>query len=69
MEKVSKRVNAIQEVKESVKLLTQLLADYSKDTSSHDNEELIKVRKQMHTVTIRGAKVNGDKCYHLISDY
>lgn len=49
MEKVSKRVNAIQEVKESVKLLTQLLADYSKDSSSHDNEELIKVRKQMHT--------------------
>lgn len=48
MEKVSKRVNAIQEVKESVKLLTQLLADYSKDSSSHDNEELIKVRKQMH---------------------
>ncbi|KAK3557041.1 hypothetical protein QTP70_024257 [Hemibagrus guttatus] len=42
MEKVSKRVNAIQEVKESVKLLTQLLADYSKDTSSNDNEELIK---------------------------
>lgn len=45
MEKVSKRVNAIQEVKESVKLLTQLLADYSKDTSSNDNEELIKVTK------------------------
>lgn len=43
MEKVSKRVNAIQEVKESVKLLTQLLADYSKDTCSNDNEELIKV--------------------------
>ncbi|XP_060774908.1 ADP-ribosylation factor-binding protein GGA1 isoform X2 [Neoarius graeffei] len=42
MEKVSKRVNAIQEVKESVKLLTQLLADYNKETSSHDNEELIK---------------------------
>ncbi|XP_026989368.2 ADP-ribosylation factor-binding protein GGA1 [Tachysurus fulvidraco] len=42
MEKVSKRVNAIQEVKESVKLLTQLLADYNKDTSSNDNEELIK---------------------------
>lgn len=43
MEKVSKRVNAIQEVKESVKLLTQLLGDYCKETSSHDNEELIKV--------------------------
>ncbi|XP_062853885.1 ADP-ribosylation factor-binding protein GGA1 isoform X2 [Trichomycterus rosablanca] len=42
MEKVSKRVNTIQEVKESVKLLTQLLGDYSKECSSHDNEELIK---------------------------
>uniref|UniRef100_A0AAR2K2Z4 Golgi-associated, gamma adaptin ear containing, ARF binding protein 1 n=1 Tax=Pygocentrus nattereri TaxID=42514 RepID=A0AAR2K2Z4_PYGNA len=42
MEKVSKRVNAIQEVKESVGLLTQLLGDYSKDNSSHGNEELIK---------------------------
>ncbi|KAL6455624.1 hypothetical protein MHYP_G00354750 [Metynnis hypsauchen] len=42
MEKVSKRVNAIQEVKESVGLLTQLLGDYNKDNSSHGNEELIK---------------------------
>lgn len=57
MEKVSKRVNAIQEVKESVKLLTQLLADYSKDTSSHDNEELIKVRKQMHTYSVFGVYI------------
>lgn len=42
MEKVSKRVNAIQEVKESVGLLTQLLGDYSKESSSQSNEELIK---------------------------
>ncbi|XP_030637426.1 ADP-ribosylation factor-binding protein GGA1 isoform X2 [Chanos chanos] len=42
MEKVSKRVNAIQEVKESVGLLTQLLNDYSKDSTSQSNEELIK---------------------------
>ncbi|XP_073707475.1 ADP-ribosylation factor-binding protein GGA1 [Garra rufa] len=42
MEKVSKRVNAIQEVKESVGLLTQLLGDYSKESGSHNNEELIK---------------------------
>ncbi|KAI7807536.1 ADP-ribosylation factor-binding protein GGA1 [Triplophysa rosa] len=42
MEKVSKRVNAIKEVKESVMLLTQLLGDYSKETGSHSNEELIK---------------------------
>lgn len=45
MEKVSKRVNAIKEVKESVMLLTQLLGDYSKETGSHSNEELIKVCK------------------------
>uniref|UniRef100_A0A8C1JDK0 Golgi-associated, gamma adaptin ear containing, ARF binding protein 1 n=2 Tax=Cyprinus carpio TaxID=7962 RepID=A0A8C1JDK0_CYPCA len=42
MEKVSKRVNAIQEVKESVGLLTQLLGDYNKESGSHINEELIK---------------------------
>uniref|UniRef100_A0A8B9JGQ1 Golgi-associated, gamma adaptin ear containing, ARF binding protein 1 n=1 Tax=Astyanax mexicanus TaxID=7994 RepID=A0A8B9JGQ1_ASTMX len=42
MEKVSKRVNAIQEVKESVGLLTQLLGDYNKENSSHGNEDLIK---------------------------
>ncbi|KAI4899544.1 hypothetical protein NFI96_016155, partial [Prochilodus magdalenae] len=42
MEKVSKRVNAIQEVKESVGLLTQLLGDYSKDNCSQSNEDLIK---------------------------
>ncbi|KAA0713151.1 ADP-ribosylation factor-binding protein GGA1 [Triplophysa tibetana] len=42
MEKVSKRVNAIKEVKESVMLLTQLLGDYSKETGSHSNDELIK---------------------------
>uniref|UniRef100_A0A4W5MSH8 Golgi-associated, gamma adaptin ear containing, ARF binding protein 1 n=1 Tax=Hucho hucho TaxID=62062 RepID=A0A4W5MSH8_9TELE len=42
MEKVSKRVNTIQEVKESVGLLTQLLGDYSKESSSQSNQELIK---------------------------
>uniref|UniRef100_A0A674BFK5 Golgi-associated, gamma adaptin ear containing, ARF binding protein 1 n=1 Tax=Salmo trutta TaxID=8032 RepID=A0A674BFK5_SALTR len=42
MEKVSKRVNAIQEVKESVGLLTQLLGDYSKESNSQSNQELIK---------------------------
>uniref|UniRef100_A0A3P8X9S8 Golgi-associated, gamma adaptin ear containing, ARF binding protein 1 n=1 Tax=Esox lucius TaxID=8010 RepID=A0A3P8X9S8_ESOLU len=42
MEKVSKRVNAIQEVKESVGLLTQLLGNYSKETISSSNEELLK---------------------------
>ncbi|KAJ3614984.1 hypothetical protein NHX12_018553 [Muraenolepis orangiensis] len=41
-EKVSKRLNAIQEVKESVSLLGQLLGGYSKDHVSHSNQELIK---------------------------
>uniref|UniRef100_A0A7N9AN04 ADP-ribosylation factor-binding protein GGA1-like n=1 Tax=Mastacembelus armatus TaxID=205130 RepID=A0A7N9AN04_9TELE len=42
VEKVSKRVNAIQEVKESVSLLSQLLEGYSKDSCSQSNQELIK---------------------------
>ncbi|XP_029006314.1 ADP-ribosylation factor-binding protein GGA1-like isoform X2 [Betta splendens] len=42
VEKVSKRVNAIQEVKESVSLLSQLLEGYSKDSCSRSNQELIK---------------------------
>ncbi|XP_055366761.1 ADP-ribosylation factor-binding protein GGA1-like isoform X3 [Betta splendens] len=40
-EKVSKRVNAIQEVKESVTLLTQLLQDYDSTASNQSNLELI----------------------------
>ncbi|KAM4530879.1 ADP-ribosylation factor-binding protein GGA1-like [Odontesthes bonariensis] len=40
-EKVSKRVNAIQEVKESVSLLTQLLQDYDSSTADQSNAELI----------------------------
>uniref|UniRef100_A0A665W7D4 Golgi associated, gamma adaptin ear containing, ARF binding protein 1 n=1 Tax=Echeneis naucrates TaxID=173247 RepID=A0A665W7D4_ECHNA len=40
-EKVSKRVNAIQEVKESVALLTQLLQDYDSTASNQSNAELL----------------------------
>ncbi|MEQ2313308.1 ARF-binding protein [Ameca splendens] len=40
-EKVSKRVNAIQEVKESVALLTQLLQDYDSTTTNQSNADLI----------------------------
>ncbi|XP_037544818.1 ADP-ribosylation factor-binding protein GGA1 [Nematolebias whitei] len=40
-EKVSKRVNAIQEVKESVALLTQLLQDYDRTATNQSNAELI----------------------------
>ncbi|XP_032397002.1 ADP-ribosylation factor-binding protein GGA1 isoform X1 [Etheostoma spectabile] len=42
VEKVSKRLNAIQEVKESVSLLSQLLEGYSKQSCSQSNQELIK---------------------------
>ncbi|XP_045903451.1 ADP-ribosylation factor-binding protein GGA1-like [Micropterus dolomieu] len=42
VEKVSKRVNAIQEVKESVSLLSQLLEGYSQESCSQSNQELIK---------------------------
>ncbi|XP_056265849.1 ADP-ribosylation factor-binding protein GGA1-like isoform X4 [Pseudoliparis swirei] len=42
VEKVSKRSNAIQEVKESVGLLSQLLEGYSKDGCSESNQDLIK---------------------------
>ncbi|XP_060946552.1 ADP-ribosylation factor-binding protein GGA1-like [Limanda limanda] len=40
-EKVSKRVNAIQEVKESGALLTQLLQDYDSTASDPSNAELV----------------------------
>ncbi|KAM9394101.1 LOW QUALITY PROTEIN: ADP-ribosylation factor-binding protein GGA1-like [Pholidichthys leucotaenia] len=40
-EKVSKRVNAIQEVKESVALLTQLLQDYDSSLTNQSNADLI----------------------------
>lgn len=43
MEKVSKRESAIQEVKESVSLLNQLLQGFSRESSSHSNQELVKV--------------------------
>lgn len=43
VEKVSKRVNAIQEVKESVTLLTQLLQDYDSAAADQSNAELVQV--------------------------
>lgn len=49
MEKVSKRVNAIQEVKESVSLLSQLLEGYNKESCSQSNQELIKVSTAQHS--------------------
>ena len=46
-EKVSKRVNAIQEVNESVTLLTQLLQDYDGTADNQSNAELIQVNGEM----------------------
>lgn len=48
VEKVSKRANAILEVKESVTLLSQLLQGYSKESCSQSNQELIKVSTAQH---------------------
>lgn len=48
VEKVSKRANAILEVKESVNLLSQLLQGYSKESCSQSNQELIKVSTAQH---------------------
>ncbi|XP_075894001.1 ADP-ribosylation factor-binding protein GGA1-like isoform X2 [Nelusetta ayraudi] len=42
VEKVSKRESAIQEVKESVSLLSQLLQGFSRESSSQSNQELVK---------------------------
>lgn len=40
---MSKRVNAIQEVKESVSLLTQLLQEWDSNASDQSNAELLQV--------------------------
>ncbi|XP_072348303.1 ADP-ribosylation factor-binding protein GGA1-like isoform X2 [Scyliorhinus torazame] len=42
MEKISKRVNAIEEVNNNVKLLSEMLGNYSKDETSESNEEIMK---------------------------
>ncbi|KAG7277278.1 hypothetical protein CRUP_036947 [Coryphaenoides rupestris] len=65
-EKVSKRLNAIQEVKESVSLLGQLLEGYSKDSVSHSNQELIKANDSLTQVInlyrqlVKGEEMNGE---------
>lgn len=45
MEKISKRVNAIEEVNNNVKLLTEMVTNYSKGETTESNEDLMKVRK------------------------
>lgn len=53
VEKVSKRMNAILEVKESVALLSQLLQGYSTDSCSQSHRELIKVSTTAHSGQLR----------------
>ena len=55
-EKVTKRVNAIQEVKESVALLSQLLQDYHSTGSSQSNTELVQVTRQAHSFRPMGER-------------
>ncbi|XP_056265846.1 ADP-ribosylation factor-binding protein GGA1-like isoform X2 [Pseudoliparis swirei] len=65
VEKVSKRSNAIQEVKESVGLLSQLLEGYSKDGCSESNQDLIKVRRlqtQTQLQSSNPADATGCRC-------
>uniref|UniRef100_A0A667XLY4 Golgi associated, gamma adaptin ear containing, ARF binding protein 1 n=1 Tax=Myripristis murdjan TaxID=586833 RepID=A0A667XLY4_9TELE len=49
-ERVSKRVNAIQEVKESVSLLTQLLEDYDRTASEQTNDLYQRCEKMRPTL-------------------
>uniref|UniRef100_A0A4W3HYQ6 Golgi-associated, gamma adaptin ear containing, ARF binding protein 1 n=1 Tax=Callorhinchus milii TaxID=7868 RepID=A0A4W3HYQ6_CALMI len=42
MEKISKRVNAIEEVNSNVKLLSEMLDNYKKEETSESNEEIMK---------------------------
>ncbi|KAL8221950.1 UNVERIFIED_CONTAM: ARF-binding protein [Gekko kuhli] len=42
MEKISKRVNAIEEVNNNVKLLTEMVTNYSKGETTETNEDLMK---------------------------
>lgn len=44
MEKISKRVNAIEEVNNNVKLLTEMVMSHSQGAASSSSEDLMKVR-------------------------
>ena len=62
MEKVSKRLNAIQEVKESVSLLSQMLEGYSRESCSHSNQELIKVSAAQHILNCLQKRPHNGAC-------
>lgn len=50
---MSKRVNAIQEVNESVALLTQLLQEYDGAAANQSNAELLQVRAEPGAVCLQ----------------
>lgn len=58
MEKISKRVNAIEEVNNNVRLLTEMVTSYSKGETTESNEDLMKVRKG-HPSTLPGLSRDG----------
>jgi len=50
MEKISKRVNAIEEVNNNVKLLTEMVTNHSRGETTESNEDLMKVRKGLPSI-------------------
>lgn len=49
MQKVTKRLNTLEEVNINVRLLTEMLSQYNKDSSTDSDKEIIKVC--VHTLT------------------
>lgn len=43
MDKVSRRINQLQEINNNVKLLNEMLAHYSKEVSSQSDRDMMKV--------------------------
>lgn len=51
MQKVTKRIHTLEEVNINVKLLTEMLSHYDKDSSTDSDREIIKVCVRAHTLT------------------
>lgn len=45
IQKVTKRMHTLEEVNNNVKLLTEMVTNYSKGETTESNEDLMKVRK------------------------
>jgi hypothetical protein len=43
MDKVSRRINQLQEINNNIKLLNEMLAHYSKEVSSESDRDMMKV--------------------------